>query len=610
MTHLGNMASRFRRPSTKAVYDTTSADNALCSATPELTKMYDSDDADSESMPGTPDQLPVQTLPQQSSSPQRSSKIASPERPLPPVPSSERSKSPSPACSTAAPPVLAKPPSRQRVVKPQPFTSSAGRRAVSAEVASTAPPAAPQPQTRVSAPVPAPITIPANDSPVPAAVVTLAPPQAEAASGPLASEHPRSVRVVMTDINAVNLEWDAPTMDPATVWLACSRVHILDEQRVLVDIHNETPEEERRWLIQTAVELYFPMRKRLMEVTEVIRHSFPGYSLAPLKPITPPPAANMRRSEFVGSGRTPVLPTPLELPRLTLPNPFRNTYRVLQYVDTGRRALWVPAGVVFDLASRGDTASMIHVGPEAAANFRSGTMNTMFVHALKRVMGTDVKATPEAQHAMERAQLRMLSFHPSQIRVRQVGKHGGIVDVELPAPRGLPKLPEWHVPTRVFFTQGTEYVFESAVGTPRWRLDEIKMILDEHIGYQIEAWDDIRRIIRAFAPNDHRVAKILVTPPACRRGYERRRFTPRVTRAGSGHGGVPRGQRAAIDLPRLIKAQRGCYLLEYPDESGKEPATLDCTGQDPKVSIHESARDSTMMVCWLFGIVATLFESK
>lgn len=430
-------------------------------------------------------------------------------------------------------------------------------------------------------------------------------PTSRQATPPTPANDKRSVRVEMVDIYSFLLHWDAPELVPAPKWLVSARAYVLDNQRLVIDIHRDTPSQERKWLLKLALECYMPMRQRYLDVREILRLSLPEMDLSALRTTAPTAVPEMKRNEFKRAGSGPATRSSLNLPRVVLQNPWRNVYRVL-YNVSGDDPLWVPNGVVIDLTSEGDAA--LKIDEDTPDEFRSATMNTMLMHALRRIAGSDEKPPQDVQRAMKRTELRRMSFHPKKIAVSFVGRYGGMIDITLPEPRGSALAPAWHQPVRVYLTTGAEFWYEFDGTTPAWRVEEIQRVVESHIGVQIEAWSDIRRIIGGFAPTDPRLAKMFAAPGPVRRGCIRRSFVPKVTRTPI-NGVTPTDPRAEKDLPRLLRRREGVYALEYPAEADVEPAVLNCASGKPQVYIHEKAKHVTMMVAWLFSIVAAIFEN-
>jgi len=427
------------------------------------------------------------------------------------------------------------------------------------------------------------------------------------------TEDKRSVRVEMTDVDSFLLHWDAPELDPQPAWLASARGYVLEGQRLIIDIHEATPKEERKWLLRLAIECYLPMRQRYIDVMHVLRLSMPQLRLGEALKCNPPaPVSGMKRREFKREGSDPAPQDPMQLPRIVLPNPWRNTYRLLHNVaPTGQEPLWAPNGVVIDLTKAGDAEGAkggIKLDPDTSPEAKSTTMNTMLLHALRRLTGSATIPPPDVQRAMSGCKARRLSFHPEKVSISMVGQYGGILDLSMPPPRGATSVPAWHQPVRVYLTAGAEFIYEFVDTTPDWRLEEIQQVVHDHIGAHLEAWSDIRRILGAFAPTDARLARLFVTPPPLKRGYARRSFVARVTRAPV-NGVSCSDPRPESQLPQLQKRCKGIYILEYPEEAGIKPAALDCTGPgEPRVLIHPDAKHVALMVAWLFSIVTAVFE--
>jgi hypothetical protein len=424
------------------------------------------------------------------------------------------------------------------------------------------------------------------------------------------SDDKRSVRVEMVDVDAFLLHWDAPELIPAPAWLVSARAYVQGnqraDQRLVIDIHKETPPAERKWLLKLALECYLPMRERYLDVIEVFRLSMPGYPLDVLKTTPPPALPEMKRSEFKRSGLDPAPNAASLLPRVIIPSPWRNVYRLLHNIST-EEPLWVPNGVLLDftLTTHNGVKGCITLDRDTAEEAKSATMNTMLLHALRRIIGTSTLPRPDVQRAMGRCNFRRLSFNPSQVSISFVGRYGGILDINLPSPRGGAGIPVWHQPIRVYLIPGGEFSFEYAETSPDWRQDEIQQVVEDHIGVHLEAWSDIQRIIGAFAPTDPRLIKLLTKPAPLKKGYERHSFVPNVTR-GAINGVTPHRLKPDSELPRLSRRRRGLYALEYPN---MEPAILDCTLAKPQVYIHEQSKHLTMVIAWLFSIVGALFEN-
>lgn len=259
----------------------------------------------------------------------------------------------------------------------------------------------------------------------------------------------------MTDVGTVELRWTPGKEE----WLVPARVYILP-QRFLLEYHRCTPEDERQWLISSALQLYHPMRYHCLQAESILRLSFPGIPINLDTPIPPKPSG-MRRSTFTSKEPSQVdTPPDLDL-RLIVSEPWRNAFRLSHRFSED---VWVPAGVEFDVTK--DKVEC--TSPEGAAG--SATLQRMVMHALRRVVGTTRRVGIDVQRAIARADLRRLSFNPHDVLVKPRGY--GIVDLTVPAMEGV----------RLYFSAGG-YVLEHAASEPGWRVTEVELLATELLGH-------------------------------------------------------------------------------------------------------------------------------